>query len=197
MKQLLQNLGSGETLLAEVPCPRRGRKYLLIESQGSLVSLGTEKMLLDFGKGSLLAKARQQPDKVVEVLRKVKTDGLMTTVDAVRSKLDQPLALGYSNVGGWWSLMSTSRFQRGDRVVSNGPHAEMVCAPETLAAKVPDGVSDEAAAFTVVGSIGLQGVRLIQPTLGERICGDGAGLDWFDDRANVASSWVPGVGDRF
>lgn len=176
MKQLLQNLGSGETLLAEVPCPRRGRKHLLIESTGSLVSLGTEKMLLDFGKGSLLAKARQQPDKVVEVLRKVKTDGLMTTVDAVRSKLDQPLALGYSNVGRVVESDVGSVFQAGDRVVSNGPHAEMVCTPETLAALVPDGVSDEAAAFTVVGSIGLQGIRLIQPTLGERMVVMGLGL---------------------
>jgi len=132
--------------LAEVPCPRRGAKYLLIESSASLVSLGTEKMLLDFGKGSLLAKARSQPDKVVEVLRKVKTDGLMTTVDAVRSKLDQPLALGYSNVGRVVESDSTSRFQPGQSVVSNGPHAEMVCAPETLSALVPDGVPDETAA---------------------------------------------------
>ena len=135
MKQLLQNLGSGETLLAEVPCPRRSESHLLIQSQASLVSLGTEKMLLDFGKGSLLAKARQQPDKVVEVLQKVKTDGLMTTFDAVRSKLDQPLALGYSNVGKVVGCDTGSPFQVGDRVVSNGPHAEIVCASETLAAK--------------------------------------------------------------
>ena len=176
MKQLLQNLGTGETLLAEVPCPRRGGSHLLIESHASLVSLGTEKMLIDFGRGSLLTKARQQPDKVVEVLRKVKTDGLVPTVNAVRSKLDKPLALGYSNVGRVVDSDKNSRFAVGQRVVSNGSHAQMVCVPETLSAPVPDGVSDEAAAFTVVSSIGLQGVRLIEPTLGERIVVMGLGL---------------------
>ena len=176
MIQILQYLGKGETILAKVPCPRRGARHLLVESAASLVSLGTEKMLLDFGKGSLIAKARQQPDKVVEVLRKVKTDGLLTTVDAVRSKLDQPLALGYSSVGRVVECDDNSPFVVGDRVVSNGPHAEMVCVPETLAAKVPEGVSNESAAFTVVGSIGLQGIRLIKPTLGERIVVMGLGL---------------------
>ncbi|QDV44197.1 Glucose--fructose oxidoreductase precursor [Stieleria neptunia] len=176
MRQILQNLGSGETLLAEVPCPRRAEGGVLIQSVRSLVSLGTEKMLVDFGKGSYLAKARSQPDKVKQVLQKIKTDGLLTTVDAVRAKLDTPIPLGYCNVGVVAETSRQSRFAIGDRVISNGPHAEMVSVPENLVAKIPSGVSDEAAAFTVVSAIGLQGIRLLQPTLGERIVVSGLGL---------------------
>ena len=176
MKQILQNLGSGETLLAEVPCPQKARGSLLIETNRSLVSLGTEKMLIDFGKAGLIAKARQQPDKVKQVLQKIKTDGLWTTFDAVRAKLDQPIGLGYCNAGRVVETDSEGNFSVGDRVVSNGPHAEMVTVPTNLAALIPDNVSDEEAAFTVIGAIGLQGIRLLQPTLGERIVVSGLGL---------------------
>src|SRR5690554_4433626 len=99
MKQILQNLGNGETTLADVPCPQNKPGHLLIASQKTLVSAGTERMLVDFGKANFLDKARQQPDKVKMVLDKVRTDGLMPTVDAVLSKLDQPLPLGYCNAG--------------------------------------------------------------------------------------------------
>jgi len=176
MKQVLQNLGSGETLLAEVPQPGGRSGCLLIETQASLVSIGTEKMLIDFGKSSWLDKARKQPDKVKQVLAKIKTDGLFPTIEAVRAKLDQPIALGYANVGLVLEDGGCSGFRIGDQVVSNGPHAEVVCVPKNLCAKVPDGVSDEAAAFTVVGAIGLQGIRLLQPTLGETVVVTGLGL---------------------
>lgn len=132
-------------------------------------------MLVDFGKSGLIAKARSQPEKVRQVLDKVATDGLMTTVDAVRSKLGEPIPLGYCNVG----IVRNSgscQFREGVRVVSNGPHADVVCVPTNLCAKVPEGVSDEAAAFTVVASIGLQGIRLAQPTLGEAFVVTGVGL---------------------
>jgi predicted dehydrogenase/threonine dehydrogenase-like Zn-dependent dehydrogenase len=142
----------------------------------TLVSLGTEKMLIDFGKGSLLAKARAQPDKVKQVLQKIKTDGLKTTIDTVKAKLDSPIQLGYCNVGTVLESDPQSKFQKGDRVVNNGPHAEFVNVAENLAAKIPDNVTDEAAAFTVVGAIGLQGVRLLKPTLGEKIVVSGLGL---------------------
>ena len=99
MKQVLQHLGTGETMLVDVPCPSVGQGELLLETRASLVSLGTEKMLVDFGKSGWIAKARSQPDKVKQVLQKVRTDGIGATVDAVRAKLDQPIALGYSQVG--------------------------------------------------------------------------------------------------
>ena len=163
-------------MLAEVPTPRRGRKSVLCQTTQTLVSLGTEKMLIDFGKGSLLAKARAQPDKVKQVLQKIKTDGLKTTIDTVRAKLDAPIQLGYCNVGQVVEADPNSDYQVGDRVASNGPHAEMVSVSENLVAKIPDSVSNDAAAFTVVGAIGLQGVRLLQPTLGEKIVVSGLGL---------------------
>ena len=176
MKQILQNLGNGETLLAEVPCPNRPRGSVLIETSRSLVSLGTEKMLVDFGKSSLLQKARSQPDKVKQVLQKIKTDGLFATLDAVKAKLDAPVPLGYSNMGAVVETDGRSGYSVGDRVVSNGPHAEVVSVPGNLTALVPDSVTDEQAAFTVVSSIGLQGMRLMNPTLGERIVVSGLGL---------------------
>ena len=140
-----------------------------MQTARSLVSLGTEKMLIEFGKGSLIAKARSQPDKVIQVLQKVKTDGLLTTYDAVKSKLDTPIPLGYCNVGSVVECDQNSGYSVGDRVVSNGSHAEIVSVPSNLTAKIPDTVTDDQAAFTVVAAIGLQGVRLINPTLGERV----------------------------
>ena len=176
MKQILQNLGSGETLLAEVPCPRRGSGSLLAQTSRTLVSLGTEKMLIDFGKGGWIAKAKSQPDKVKQVLQKIKTDGLWTTLDAVKAKLGTPIPLGYCHVGSVVEADADSQFAVGDRIASNGPHAEMVSVPENLAAKIPDSVTDEQAAFTVVSAIALQGIRLMEPTLGERIVVSGLGL---------------------
>ena len=176
MKQILQNLGNGETILADVPCPRRGLGSVLAQTTRTLVSLGTEKMLIDFGKGSLIAKAKSQPDKVKQVIQKIKTDGLWTTLDAVKAKLATPIPLGYCNVGRVVEADIASGYAVGDRIVSNGPHAEMVAVPQNLTAKIPDNVTDEQAAFVVVAAIGLQGVRLIQPTLGERIVVSGLGL---------------------
>ncbi|MEW5878947.1 MAG: bi-domain-containing oxidoreductase [Pseudomonadota bacterium] len=177
MLQLLQNLASGETLVADVPAPQVARGTLLIATRASLVSAGTERMLVDFGRASWIDKARQQPEKVKQVLDKVRTDGLLATLDAVRSKLDQPLALGYCNAGVVLEVgAGVEGFSVGDRVVSNGPHAEIVRVGKNLCARVPDGVSDEAAAFTVLGAIGLQGIRLAAPTLGECFVVTGLGL---------------------
>tara|TARA_B100000787_G_C16199087_1_gene303417 strand:- start:7576 stop:9702 length:2127 start_codon:yes stop_codon:yes gene_type:complete len=175
LKQILQNLSNGETSLVDVPCPQLTSGSILISTCNSLVSVGTERMLLDFGKANIIEKARQQPDKVKMVLSKAKNDGLFTTIDAVRSKLDQPLPLGYCNSG---VVLETTldEFSVGDRVVSNGNHAEVVRVSKNLCAKIPDNVDDESAAFTVLGAIGLQGIRLIQPTLGEKFVVTGLGL---------------------
>ncbi len=99
MKQLLQNLKTGHTELTDVPIPQASFGHLLINTAVSLISAGTERMLVDFGRASYLQKARQQPEKVRQVLDKVKTDGLLPTIDAVQSKLDQPIPLGYCNMG--------------------------------------------------------------------------------------------------
>lgn len=177
MKQILQDMANGGTTVTEAPVPQCSKGHLLISTTTSLISAGTERMLVGFGKASLIDKARQQPEKVKMVLEKVQTDGLLTTYDAVKSKLAQPLALGYCNVGVVHEVGSNvENFQVGDRVVSNGPHADMVKVPKNLCAKIPDNVSDESASFAVVASIGLQGIRLAQPTLGESFVVTGAGL---------------------
>lgn len=177
MKQILQNLSTGVTELSHVPMPISPAGQMLIRTSRSLVSAGTERMLVEFGKAGWLQKARQQPDKVRMVLDKARTDGVMATFDAVRSKLDQPLALGYCNVGTVERLgRGVEGFVPGDRVVSNGKHAELVSVPMNLCARVPGGVTDEQASFTVLAAIGLQGVRLANPTLGECVVVTGLGL---------------------
>lgn len=177
MRQIIQSLKTGTTTVAEIPAPEVGAGQVLIRATRSLVSAGTERMLVGFGQANLLQKARQQPDKVRAVLDKVRTDGLQTTVEAVRSKLDQPLALGYCHVGQVEAIGPGVRaFAVGQRVISNSPHAELVAAPTNLCAAIPDSVGDDAAAFTVVAAIGLQGMRLARPTLGECVVVTGLGL---------------------
>ncbi|TFH24055.1 MAG: dehydrogenase [Bacteroidia bacterium] len=177
MKQIIQNFKTGETSLEDIPVPQPGSGKILIRTTHSLVSLGTERSLVEFGKANLVQKARQQPDKVKQVLDKIKSDGLLPTLETVFKRLDEPLSLGYCNVG---TVVETgagvTNFSVGDLVASNGKHAEYVCVPTNLVAKVPGNVSSEEAAFTVIGSIGLQGIRLIKPTFGETIVVYGLGL---------------------
>jgi predicted dehydrogenase/threonine dehydrogenase-like Zn-dependent dehydrogenase len=177
MKQILQSLKTGETEIADVPRPAAGNGQVLVRTHATLISSGTERMLVEFGKAGWLEKARQQPDKVRMVLDKIGTDGLMPTIDAVRRKLDQPLAMGYCNAGVVVEVgKGVTGLSVGDRVASNGKHAEYVAVPSNLCAKVPDGVDDESAAFTVLGAIALQGIRLAAPTLGECVAVSGLGL---------------------
>lgn len=177
MKQIIQDLKDGRTILEDVPVPTVRAGQVLIETTRSLVSLGTERMLVEFGKANYFQKAKQQPDKVKEVLNKIKTDGLKPTINAVFNKLGQPLPLGYCNVGRIIAIgKGVEDFQVGDRVASNGNHAEYVSVPKNLVAKIPENVSDEEATFTVIGAIGLQGIRLVNPTFGETIVVVGLGL---------------------
>lgn len=177
MKQILQSFKTGVTELADLPAPKVKSGQVLIQTTRSLVSLGTERMLVEFGKASLIQKARQQPDKVKMVLDKIKTEGLMPTLEAVFNKLEQPLPLGYCNVGKVIAVgKGVTDFKVGDRVASNGQHAEFVSVPQNLVAHIPDTISDDEAAFTVIGSIGLQGIRLVNPTMGETIVVIGLGL---------------------
>lgn len=177
MKQIIQSFKTGETILEEVPAPQVAKGKVLIQTTRSLVSLGTERMLVEFGKSNLISKARQQPDKVKQVLEKIKSEGLMPTLEAVFNKLGQPIPLGYCNAGKVIAVgEGVSEFKVGDRVASNGNHAEFVCIPKNLVAHIPDEVSDEEAVFTVIGAIGLQGIRLINPTMGETVVVFGMGL---------------------
>jgi predicted dehydrogenase len=177
VKQLLQSLKTGVVTAVDVPVPSVRPGHLLVRTRLSLISSGTERMLTEFGKAGLIGKVRQQPDKVRDVVQKMKTDGVLATLDAVRAKLDQPIPLGYCNVGVVEAVgAGVAGFAVGDRVLSNGPHADYVVVPQTLAAAIPDGVSDETAVFGVLGAIALQGIRLAQPTLGESFAVIGLGV---------------------
>ncbi len=175
MKQVIQNISNGSTNLVEVPCPKNRAGHLLIQTKNSIVSAGTERMLVDFGKANIINKARQQPEKVKMALDKIQSDGLLPTMASIKTKLDQPIALGYCNAG----IVLDSKvdgFNKGDRVISNGSHAEIVRVPKNLCAKIPKEVDYESAAFTILASIGLQGVRLLKPSIGESIVVFGLGL---------------------
>ena len=177
MKQIIQSLKTGQTKVTEIPVPSSASGSLLIKTSKTLISTGTERMLVEFGKAGLIKKASQKPEKVKMVLDKIFTDGLKPTIEAVFNKIDQPLPLGYCNVGVVHEVGSAvTNFNQGDRVVSNGKHAEVVNVPINLCAKVPDIVSDEEASFTVLGAVALQGIRLVKPTLGETVVVIGLGL---------------------
>lgn len=151
MKQILQDMAKGGTTVAYAPSPQVSAQRLLVHTRVSLISAGTERMLVEFARASFIEKARKQPEKVKMVLDKVLTDGLMTTIEAVQSKLAQPLPLGYCNVGVVVEVgAGVEGFRVGDRVVSNGPHADVVKVPKNLCARIPDEVDDESAAFVVL-----------------------------------------------
>jgi predicted dehydrogenase/threonine dehydrogenase-like Zn-dependent dehydrogenase len=181
MKQVLQSYRSGELWLAEVPMAACGRGGALVRTRCSLVSAGTEKMLLTLAKKSLLGKAKARPDLVKQVLKKMKTEGFKSTMEQVFAKLDEPICLGYSAAG---DVLEAGReatsLQPGDRVAVAGAgyatHAEFNFVPENLCAKIPEGVSYADASFATIGSIALQGVRQAEPRLGERIVVIGLGL---------------------
>ncbi len=175
MKQILQNLKDGKTEIADVPIPKSLPGHVLIKTNSSIISAGTERMLVEFGKANLIEKARSQPEKVRMVLDKISTDGLLPTIEAVQSKLNAPLPLGYCNAGIVIDSSNTN-FYKGQRVISNGYHAEFVRCSKNLCAPIPDNVDDESAAFTVLGAIALQGIRLAKPTIGESAVVIGLGL---------------------
>jgi predicted dehydrogenase/NADPH:quinone reductase-like Zn-dependent oxidoreductase len=177
MKQIIQSIKNGQMEIADVPAPTVQPGTILIRTVNSLISAGTERMLIDFGRSNIVSKVLSQPEKVRQVLDKIKTDGIIPTFEAVTNKLDEPLSLGYCDAG---VVIKTGNLihdiKPGDRVISNGPHAEVVCVPRNLCAKIPDGVSFEQAVFTVLGSIALQGIRLAVPEFGEKFMVFGMGL---------------------
>ncbi|MBX3415387.1 MAG: bi-domain-containing oxidoreductase [Pirellulales bacterium] len=177
MKQVVQHLKSGVLEVVDVPCPQASAGQLLIQTRASLISAGTERSVVEFGQSSMVRKVRDNPDRVKQVLDRIRNDGLLPTLELVFAKLDEPMPLGYSNVGVVVGVgAGVEGFAIGDRVVSNGRHAEMVAKPVNLCVKVPEHVTSEQATFTLVSSIGLQGLRLLKPELGEKIAVFGLGL---------------------
>ncbi|WP_288260258.1 bi-domain-containing oxidoreductase [uncultured Prochlorococcus sp.] len=177
MKQLVQNLSEKSTSFIEIPCPKVDKGEILIETSKTLLSAGTERMLVDFSKSNIVEKIKKQPDKTKDVINKLKTDGIIPTLEAVSNKLNSYIPLGYCNVGTIKEIgKDVDGFKIGDRVLSNGPHSEYVVVPKNLCALIPRNVVDEDATFTVLGAIGLQGTRLANPTFGETFVVIGLGL---------------------
>ncbi|MCH7686404.1 MAG: bi-domain-containing oxidoreductase [Planctomycetes bacterium] len=177
MQQVLQNIRNGELTVQQVPAPMVRDGEVLIANRASVVSAGTEKMVLELSKKSLLGKAKERPDHVRRVLEKIRNEGLQQTLQQVREKLDSPMTMGYSSAG---VVLACGRevqdYKPGDHVASNGPHAEIVCVPKHLCARIPEGVSFEQGAFAVLGAIAMQGVRLSEANLGETVFVIGLGL---------------------
>ena len=181
MKQLLQNIRSGETSVVEVPIPTPQAGEVLVCSAASLVSAGTERMLVEFAEKSLLGKARSRPDLVRQMMDKSRREGLLTTVEAAFNRLDQPMPLGYSSAGTIVALgPGVEGYRAGQRVACAGGgyavHAEYVSVPVNLITPLPDQVDFESAAFTTLGAIAMHGFRLAETQLGERIAVIGLGL---------------------
>jgi predicted dehydrogenase len=181
MKQLLQNMHDGKTVVTEVPVPEPQPGMALVKVAASLVSAGTERMLVEFGEKSLIGKARSRPDLVRQVLDKMRREGLISTLQATFNRLDQPMALGYSSAGTIISLGEDMEgFKVGQRVACAGGgyavHAEYNLVPRKLLTPLPDSVDFESAAFTTLGAIALHGFRLAEPQVGERVAVIGLGL---------------------
>jgi polar amino acid transport system substrate-binding protein len=181
MKQILQNMKTGAVTVADVPAPVAQRGHVLVRTAASLISAGTERMKVELGRKSLLGKARARPDLVRQVVRKAQTEGVLSTYNAVRAKLDAEVPLGYSAAGvvvGVGAEVTT--FRVGERVACAGhpyaAHAEVLSVPQNLCVPLPEGVGFEAGAFGTLGAIALQGVRLAEPTLGEAFVIIGLGL---------------------
>ena len=181
MKQLIQNFKTGELKLEKVPIPALKDGFVLVNNRFSLISPGTESATVNIGKASLLGKAKKRQDLVKQVLQNVKKEGLMATLQKVKTKLDTPKPLGYSSCGVVIESKDfEGKFRTGDRVACAGQdyacHSEIISVPQNLVVKIPEGVSFKEAAFTTIGAIALQGVRQADVKIGEKICVIGLGL---------------------
>ncbi len=181
MKQLLQNIKNGDTVVIDVPIPQVQPGMALIRTQASLVSAGTERMLVEFSEKSLVGKALSRPDLVRQVVDKARREGLLTTMESAFNRLDQPMPLGYSSSGVIEFVGEGMQgFKVGDRVACAGGgyavHAEYAIVPRNLLAILPATVDYESGAFTTLGAIALHGFRLAEPQLGETVGVIGLGL---------------------
>jgi predicted dehydrogenase/threonine dehydrogenase-like Zn-dependent dehydrogenase len=177
VKQILQNIRNGQLSVADVPAPLAQPGHLVIANAASLISAGTEKMVMDLAGKSLLAKAKERPDHVRRVIEKARNEGLLNTIRSVREKLDDPMTMGYSSAGIVLACGGgVENYKPGDRVASNGSHAELVAVPVNLCAAIPADVTLEHASFAVLGSIALQGIRLARVELGATVFVIGLGL---------------------
>lgn len=181
MKQLLQNIKEGIAEIVEVPIPAIKPGHILVRNHASVVSAGTERMVVEFAEKNLLMKAKSRPDLVKQVIDKAQREGVIPTIQAALNRLDTPMALGYSSAGEVVSVgEDVPDIKPGDRVACAGGgfacHAEYVLIPKNLYARIPDSVSYEEAAFSTLGAISLHGFRIAAPQIGEKVAVIGLGL---------------------
>jgi predicted dehydrogenase/threonine dehydrogenase-like Zn-dependent dehydrogenase len=181
MKQLLQNIKNGKSIVEDVPIPIPRAGQALVKTEASLVSAGTERMVVEFAEKSLVGKARSRPDLVKQVIDKARREGVLNTAQSALNRLDQPMALGYSSAGTILTLgNNTQGFNVGQRVACAGGgfavHAEYAVVPRNLLTPIPDNLDFESAAFTTLGAIALHGFRLAEPQIGESVAVIGLGL---------------------
>ncbi|HSG44462.1 MAG TPA: zinc-binding alcohol dehydrogenase, partial [Anaerolineales bacterium] len=181
MKQLLQNIKTGKSSIENIPIPTPREGQALVKVDASLVSAGTERMVVEFAEKSLAGKARSRPDLVKQVIDKARREGLLNTAQAAFNRLDQPMALGYSSAGKIVKLGKDMQgFRVGQRVACAGGgfavHAEYNVVPRNLLTPLPKNVDFESAAFTTLGAIALHGYRLAEPQIGENVAVIGMGL---------------------
>src|SRR6266496_2194089 len=181
MKQLLQNIKTGKSTIEDVPVPTPREGQALVKVEASLVSAGTERMVVEFAEKSLVGKARSRPDLVKQVIDKARREGLINSAQATFNRLDQPMALGYSSAGTIVALgKNIGGFKIGQRVACAGGgyavHAEYNVVPRNLLTPLPKNVDFESAAFTTLGAIAMHGFRLAEPEIGENVAVIGMGL---------------------
>ncbi len=181
MKQLLQNIKTGKATIEDVPVPTPQEGQALVKVEASLVSAGTERMVVEFAEKSLVGKARSRPDLVKQVLDKARREGVVNTMHAAFNRLDQPMALGYSSAGTIVALGNKmAGFKVGQRVACAGGgyavHAEYNVVPRNLLTPLPKNVDFESGAFTTLGAIAMHGFRLAKPQIGEGVAVIGLGL---------------------
>ncbi|MCX8063110.1 MAG: bi-domain-containing oxidoreductase, partial [Anaerolineales bacterium] len=184
MKQIVQNLRNGKTELIETPTPKLRPGFILVKTRASLVSAGTERMLVEFGEKSLLGKVRSRPDLARQVLEKARQEGVLNTLEMAFNRLDQAMPLGYSSMGEVVAIgEGVDGFKIGQRVACGGGgyavHAEFAIVPKNLVVPVPETVDDESAAFATIGAIGMHAFRLTNVQVGERVAVIGMGLVGF------------------
>ena len=182
MKQVIQSARTGKLALKDVPAPKVKAGHLLVQTRASLISAGTDRLMTEFARKSMLGKAKARPDLVKKVFDKLRRDGISETWTSVMARLDEPLPLGYSAAGSVVAVGAglEGTFRVGERVAIAGAglanHAEMNVVPKNLAVPIPQSVTDEDACFATLGAIAMHAVRNIGATLGDRVAVLGLGL---------------------
>lgn len=181
MKQIIQNYRTGALELAEVPIPLCSPNKILVKNIASLISIGTERSIIELGKKSLLGKAKARPDLVKQFMDKAKKGGFLKTFKEALGRLDNPTPLGYSSAGIVIEVgNNVHKFSPGDRVACIGAgyasHAGYITVPENLCCEIPDNLTFDEASFGMLGIIALHGIRCARLTFGESVAVIGLGL---------------------